>query len=99
MLGTRFHSAGFAPQATSGAGLARGDTVPVMFWDGVARRGNQVALRQKDFGIWKPMSWTAIGEIVREVAMGLAARRIDASRIPVRRLFLGLPVCRRRGAA
>ncbi len=73
MLGTRFHSAGFAPQATSGAGLARGDTVPVMFWDGVARRGNQVALRQKDFGIWKPMSWTAIGEIVREVAMGLAA--------------------------
>ena len=73
MLGTRFRSAGFAPQAASRAGLARGDTVPVMFWDGVARRGSQVALRQKDFGIWKPMSWTAIGEIVREVAMGLTA--------------------------
>ncbi|MBL8384130.1 MAG: AMP-binding protein [Burkholderiales bacterium] len=57
----------------AGGGLAQGDTVPRMFWDGVRRRGSRVALRQKDFGIWKPISWTALGEIVRNVAMGLVA--------------------------
>ena len=64
----------FAPQSpTVPSGVARGDTVPKMFWDGVARRGKQVALRQKEFGIWKPMPWNALGDTVREVAMGLIA--------------------------
>ena len=65
---------GFAPQSGGAQnGVARGDTVPKMFWDGVARRGAQVALRQKDFGIWKPLDWRALGDIVREVGMGLVA--------------------------
>ena len=73
MLGRRFGSSGFVAHSAAGTALAQGDTVPTMFWDGVARRGGQVALRQKDFGIWKPMTWSGLGEVVGEVAMGLIA--------------------------
>ncbi|MBL8379546.1 MAG: long-chain fatty acid--CoA ligase [Burkholderiales bacterium] len=54
-------------------GTARGDTVPRMFWDAVVTRGDQVAMRQKDLGIWKPVSWRELGVIVGEVSAGLIA--------------------------
>src|ERR1043165_4243015 len=49
------------------------DTVPKMFWRGVTTRGAQVALRQKDFGIWQSVTWTEFGRVAREIGMGLAA--------------------------
>src|SRR6185295_3004610 len=36
-------------------------------------RGTQVALRQKDFGIWQSVSWAEFGQYAREIGMGLAA--------------------------
>ncbi|MFN0164756.1 MAG: AMP-dependent synthetase/ligase [Burkholderiales bacterium] len=67
-------SSAFAPAAPSPApGTARGDTVPRMFWDAVVTRGDQVAMRQKDLGIWKPVSWRDLGVIVGEVSAGLIA--------------------------
>jgi len=66
--------AGFAPESPAGpGGLAQGDTVPKMFWDAVRRRAGRVALRQKDFGIWKAMTWTELGLAAREIGMGLVA--------------------------
>jgi long-chain acyl-CoA synthetase len=50
-----------------------GDTVQQVFWNAVAARGERIALRQKEFGIWQEISWTCFGEAVREVGMGLAA--------------------------
>lgn len=50
-----------------------GDTVPSVFQNAVAARGAKVALRQKELGIWDPVSWADFGIAVREVAMGLAA--------------------------
>ncbi len=50
-----------------------GETVPELFWNAVRRRGERVALRQKDFGIWQATTWRELGEIAREIAMGLAA--------------------------
>jgi long-chain acyl-CoA synthetase len=73
MQSLRYRIAGFGPPSAAAPGLAEGETVPAMFWDGVRRRGNMVVLRQKDFGIWKPLTWSGLGEIVRDVAMGLAA--------------------------
>ena len=73
MFGFKLTATAFDQPTPAGAGLAQGDTVARMFWDGVARRGDRVALRQKDFGIWKPLSWNELGDIVREVAMGLVA--------------------------
>ena len=48
-----------------------GDTLPEMFWNGVAKRGEQTLFRQKRFGLWQTLSWRAVGEIVREAGMGL----------------------------
>jgi long-chain acyl-CoA synthetase len=53
--------------------LAEGTTIPAMFLDAVRLRGDGVALRQKDLGIWQATSWRALGEIAREVSLGLAS--------------------------
>jgi long-chain acyl-CoA synthetase len=60
-----------AEEASAAASAA--DTVPKMFWRGVAERGAQVSLRQKHFGIWQSITWTEFGQYAREVGMGLAA--------------------------
>ncbi len=50
-----------------------GDTIAAMFQNAVKQRGDRVALRQKDFGIWKSVSWRKLGEISQEIGMGLVA--------------------------
>jgi long-chain acyl-CoA synthetase len=48
-------------------------TVARLFWHGVLERGPQVILRQKDLGIWRAVTWTELGQVAREVGMGLVA--------------------------
>jgi len=48
-----------------------GDTVPALFWAGVAARGERIFLREKKLGIWRGWSWREVGEAVREIALGL----------------------------
>ena len=62
-----------APASTDGLGVAKGDTVAQMVWDAVGRRGSRVCLRQKEFGIWRAMTWDQLGESARDVGMGLIA--------------------------
>ena len=50
-----------------------GDTVPTMFWNAVLQRGDKVALRQKAYGVWRPVTWREFGEAAREVGLGLIA--------------------------
>jgi long-chain acyl-CoA synthetase len=57
--------------ALTGAGAA--DTVPTVFWRGVAARANEVALRQKELGIWQSLTWKEFGAITREVGIGLVS--------------------------
>lgn len=49
------------------------ETVPRLFWRQVARHGNRVALRRKELGRWREISWREYGQRVREVAAGLTA--------------------------
>jgi long-chain acyl-CoA synthetase len=49
------------------------DTIPGMFWHGVRTRGPRTIFRQKDFGIWKSVTWDELGRITREIGMGLAS--------------------------
>lgn len=51
--------------------MLEGETIPAMFWNGVAKRGSQVWMRQKDLGIWRSWSWEQAGLAVREIAGGL----------------------------
>ena len=50
---------------TANAAVNAADTVPTMFWHGVTTRGAQVAMRQKQFGIWHSISWTEFGQFAR----------------------------------
>jgi len=50
-----------------------GETMPQLFWNAVKRRGERVALRQKEFGLWRAVTWRQFGEIAREIGMGLVA--------------------------
>jgi long-chain acyl-CoA synthetase len=53
--------------------LLPGETMTELFWNGVAKRGDKVFLREKDLGIWQSWTWRQTGEAVREVACGLLA--------------------------
>ena len=44
-----------------------------LFWDRVARSGGRPAQRVKTGGAWRDVSWTEVGDEVREVALGLIA--------------------------
>ena len=50
-----------------------GDTLAQMFWNAVELRGDTVALRQKEFGIWNSVSWRGLGTAAHETGLGLAA--------------------------
>src|SRR5262245_3431012 len=50
-----------------------GDTLPEIFWNAVARRGDSVFMRQKQYGLWRSWTWAQTGAAVREIAHGLMA--------------------------
>nr|WP_295783070.1 long-chain fatty acid--CoA ligase [Rhodoferax sp.] len=51
--------------------VLQGDTIPALFWNGVAQRGPTVWMRQKHLGLWRSWTWTQTAEAVREIAGGL----------------------------
>ena len=53
--------------------VLEGDTIPQMFWNGVAKRQDDVWLRQKELGIWRSWTWNQTGGAVSEIAHGLMA--------------------------
>ena len=50
-----------------------GATIPEMFRNAVAMRGDAVFMREKELGLWRSWSWNETGRAVRETAMGLVA--------------------------
>ena len=53
--------------------VLEGETIPAMFANAVRERGNQIAMREKDFGIWKAVTWNELGQIAQEICLGLVA--------------------------
>lgn len=53
--------------------MARASTFPELFFRQADNLKDRVALRRKEMGIWKRISWTEYGTRVREVAAGLLA--------------------------
>ena len=58
--------------------VLEGDTIPAMFWNGVAQRQDKVWMRQKKLGIWRSWSWKQTGEAVSEIAAGLMSLGFNA---------------------
>jgi long-chain acyl-CoA synthetase len=50
-----------------------GETIPQVFWNAVAQRGENTWLRQKDLGIWRSWSWNQVAEEVSAIGNGLLA--------------------------
>ena len=57
----------------SEAPISRGDTLPKLLAANAARFPEKVAMREKRFGIWQSISWSALEVRVRNFALGLAA--------------------------
>jgi long-chain acyl-CoA synthetase len=49
------------------------DTLARMFWDRVERSGDRPAQQFKQAADWKTLTWREVGDVVREVALGLIA--------------------------
>jgi long-chain acyl-CoA synthetase len=56
------------------AALARGEgTLPALLREHARLRGAQVAMREKEHGIWKGATWAQYHDTARHVALGLHA--------------------------
>src|SRR6516165_3825001 len=53
------------------------DTLPKLFRRVVAERGDKVAMREKDLGIWRSISWRQYGENAKHVGLGLVALGLE----------------------
>ena len=49
------------------------DTLPRLFRHVVGQRGDAVAMREKDLGVWRSVTWRQYGERARRVGLGLVA--------------------------
>jgi long-chain acyl-CoA synthetase len=47
------------------------DTLPKLLAHNAARHGAEVALREKQFGIWRSVTWAEYHERTRAIALGL----------------------------
>ena len=54
------------------------DTVPRLFWSKVQQRDTAVAMREKEFGIWTPITWKQYGQ--RSKLAGLGLKSLGLSR-------------------
>ena len=49
------------------------DTLPKLFRHVVRERGDRVAMREKDLGVWRAVSWRQYGERAKHVGLGLVS--------------------------
>jgi len=54
------------------------DTMPKLFLKKTAERGDKIAMREKDFGIWQSCSWTDYRARAFEIAHGLLSLGLQA---------------------
>ena len=47
------------------------NTIPRLFWNSVKSRGERVAMREKDLGIWQEISWSHYGERAKLTGLAL----------------------------
>jgi long-chain acyl-CoA synthetase len=55
----------------------RSPSVPALFWRRVDERGGRTAMREKDLGIWRDITWREYGGSVRKVALALLALGLE----------------------
>jgi long-chain acyl-CoA synthetase len=59
------------------AAATRRDTVPTLFWSTVRERADMVALREKDLGVWRSITWRDYGERAKHTGLALIALGLE----------------------
>ncbi|MEE8398234.1 MAG: AMP-binding protein [Desulfobacterales bacterium] len=54
------------------------DTIPKLFWHRVEQWGNQVAMREKEYGLWNEITWEHYGQRAKQVALALDSMGLAA---------------------
>ena len=57
------------------------NTIPKLFWDSVKSRGERVAMREKDLGIWQEISWSHYGEKAKLTGLALHALGLEKGNV------------------
>ena len=57
------------------------NTIPRLFWDSVKSRGDRVAMREKDLGIWQEISWSHYGEKAKLTGLALHALGLEKGNV------------------
>lgn len=52
-------------------------TLPTLFWHRVTEWDDRVALREKELGVWRSISWAEYGERARAAGLGLVALGLE----------------------
>jgi long-chain acyl-CoA synthetase len=58
-----------------------GDTIAQKFALAVQARGDAIALRQKEYGVWREMSWREFGAHAQHLALGLASLGFESGEV------------------
>ncbi len=81
---TSIKNGGMSPGAvggSTGGGAPRADTFPRLLMELAAQRPDDVAMQEKQYGIWQPITWAGYAERVSDTANGLAALGIERGEI------------------
>ena len=57
------------------------NTIPRLFWNSVKSRGERVAMREKDLGIWQEISWSHYGEKAKLTGLALHALGLEKGNV------------------
>ena len=62
----------------SGSDVSKELTIPKLFYEKALQYGeNRVAMREKEFGIWRPITWGKYLENVKHIALGLISLGLE----------------------
>jgi len=62
----------------NGSDVSKDLTIPKLFYEKAVRYGkNRVAMREKEFGIWRPITWQDYFENVKYLALGLISLGLE----------------------
>ena len=68
----------------NGTGNGTGDSFPKLLLKNAAERGERMAMREKDLGIWQSWTWREAKAEVEALALGLAALGLARGQAGVR---------------
>lgn len=54
------------------------DTLPRLLWRNARAHGDDIAMREKEFGIWRALNWSEVADRTRDMALGLRAIGVEA---------------------